>query len=253
MNKPHTQFTFKEIDPEGLETLQAIADANGFNGWMYERVKALMNPGEVLEIGSGIGNISKFFLAEGWNICLSDLRDNYLGFLAEEFSGEAGLSGIRNLDLVHPEFDTRYADLFARFDNVFALNVIEHIEDDQLALINAAKLLRPGGKLVILVPAFQSLYNGFDRALFHFRRYTRYSLTQVFNIAGLTAIDSSYFNAVGIAGWWFSGVVLRKKTIPPGQMRLFNLLVPVFKWVDKLLSSRLGLSVIAVGVRKEGV
>ena len=61
-------------------------------------------------------------------------------------------------------------------DVLVMLNVLEHIEDDVLALRNAYKLLKPGGSLVIEVPAYQYLYDSYDAQLHHFRRYTSSAL-----------------------------------------------------------------------------
>ncbi|MEO0470652.1 MAG: class I SAM-dependent methyltransferase, partial [Bacteroidota bacterium] len=173
-------FSYKEIDLEGEETLKTISEANLFNDWMAATVEKNLIPGNILEIGSGIGNISKYFLEKGWQMSLSDIRENYCGHLQKHFSHYDSLQDIVQLDLVHPEFDSEYADQLGKYDNLYALNVIEHIEDDVLALANCKKLLKPGGRMVILVPAYQSLYNTFDENLFHFRRYTRSTMSKVF-------------------------------------------------------------------------
>jgi hypothetical protein len=66
----------------------------------------------------------------------------------------------------------------------------------------------------------------------------------------LEVVHHQYFNFIGIFGWWFSGNILRKKTIPDGQMKLYNTLVPIFKIVDKVMFNKMGLSVISVGMKK---
>ena len=71
---------YKEVDFEGEETLKAIANANKFNAWMYQTIKAYCE-GDILEIGSGIGNISKYFIADKKSITLSDIRSQYRDFL----------------------------------------------------------------------------------------------------------------------------------------------------------------------------
>ena len=121
------------------------------------------------------------------------------------------------------------------------------IQDFKLALKNCNFLLKDGGTLLILVPAYQSLYCRFDRELGHFRRYTKKTLRKVFELNNFHIKDSRYFNVVGIFGWIFSGMILREKTIPEGQMDLYNKLVPVFKIIDKIFQGSLGLSVIMVG------
>lgn len=243
MNKT---FIFKELDREGLETLEAIAAADAFNAWMYAVTSQHLS-GNILEIGSGIGNISTFFLRDARSLMLSDIRENYCGYLHTHFKRYKTCLGVRQIDLIHPNFEVEYADLLESFEGVFALNVIEHIEDDALALANCYKLLKKGGHLVILVPAYQWLYNEFDRNLAHFRRYTEGGLRERFLAQNFEVLHSQYFNFAAIGGWWFSGNILRKKVIPKGQMKIYNFFVPVFKVVDKILGNRIGISTIVVG------
>lgn len=239
-------FTFKPVDLEGLETLNVVGIADNFNRWMYNTIRSYCS-GNVLEIGSGTGNISEFFLKDGYRICLSDIRENYCEVLKRKFQGEKNLLGVVQLDLVHPDFEMMYADLLGTFDTVFALNVVEHIEDDNLAIANCHKLLKKGGRIVILVPAYQWLYNSFDKELLHYRRYARKGLSKLIEQNGFKIIRVMSFNAFGILGWFVSGSIMKKKIIPSGQMRIYNKLVPVFKLMDHVLFRRVGLSVIAVG------
>ncbi len=200
-----SDFQFKEIDEEGWETLLAVSKADRFNKWMYEAIKPYVK-GNILEIGSGIGNISQCFLNDHQQITISDLRENYLGFLRKEFSKYSNLKGVYNIDLIDPAFEQKNATLLNSFDSVFALNVIEHIENDHLALDNCKKLLKQGGKLIILVPAFNGLYNSLDRGLFHFRRYTASLLENEITSAGFKIDKCFYFNALGIPAWIWSGL-----------------------------------------------
>ncbi|MDQ3050143.1 MAG: class I SAM-dependent methyltransferase [Bacteroidota bacterium] len=246
MNPKPLDFQFKEIDSEGFETLSVISDAVHFNNWTFETLRPWCS-GKILEIGSGIGNISGRFIENNYDITLSDIRSNYRDFLALKFPEISRQQKIKSLDLVHPQFEEEYAALLGSFDTVFALNVIEHIENDSLAIANCHKLLKKGGTLIILVPAFQALYNLFDKELFHFKRYRSADLNQLFISNSLIPIKSFYFNAGGIPGWFVSGNLQKNKTIPPSQMRMFDKLVPVFKLLDKILLNKIGLSVICVG------
>ena len=140
-----------------------------------------------------------------------------------------------------------YPGLIGQFDSIVALNVVEHIEDHELAIADCKKLLRSGGDLIILVPASQILYNQFDKELGHFRRYTKKKLKTLISSQGFEIIYSTYFNSVGMAGWFVSGSVLKKKVIPGGQLKLYNKLVPAIKMADKVVFRQMGLSTIAVG------
>jgi SAM-dependent methyltransferase len=129
---------------------------------------------------------------------------------------------------------------------VIALNVVEHIENDKLAVANCGKLLKPKGRIIILVPACMKLYNSFDKELGHFRRYDKKSLIRLIQTQPLKIVHTKYFNVGGILGWWFTGSILKKKTIPRNQLAIYEMLVPLFRFVDQLLLKRIGLSVIAI-------
>jgi len=235
-------FVFPEVDEIGIDTLDSISCAPNFNEYMYSSIKDYCF-GNILEIGSGIGNISKFFIRDNASINLTDIRDNYISILKDDY-GQSSKS-IFNLDLVDENFDSKHGHLFGQFDSIFALNVIEHIKDDNKALKNAYKLLKPQGNLVILVPAFQWMYNSFDLALEHFRRYTKSSLTKIFP-EEMEIIHSQYFNVFGMAGWFVNGKLFRKKSIPRNQMELYDKLILVSKLLDKIVLNKIGLSTIVV-------
>jgi SAM-dependent methyltransferase len=237
---------FVEEDKEGLSTLETISRANKFNQWMFDTIYPYCK-GRILEIGSGIGNISQFFVDAKAFITLSDIRENYCSQLKDRFSDASTLEDVILLNLIDPDFERKYAHYKNTFDTVFALNVVEHIKDDVLALKNCKFLLKDGGTLLILVPAYQSLYCSFDRELGHYRRYTRKTLSNVFEENHFKIDHYRYFNSAGILGWIFSGKILKKKTIPEGQMGIYNKLVPVFKIFDKIFLRAIGLSVILVG------
>ena len=244
------EFEFKEIDEEGMETLNVVAEADRFNTWMYHTIKPFCT-GRILEIGSGIGNISDFFINDNQQVTLSDIRQNYVDILKKKHRGKANLNDVLLMDIIDPEFDEKFADYFETFDSIYALNIVEHVKDDKRAIANMKKLLKPGGNMVILVPAYQGLYNIFDKELEHYRRYNMKMLDGIMTANQLKIIHHQYFNFIGIFGWWFSGSILKKKTIPGGQMKLYNRLVPVFKLIDRIIGNSMGLSVISVGQKEK--
>jgi 2-polyprenyl-3-methyl-5-hydroxy-6-metoxy-1,4-benzoquinol methylase len=240
------EFVFKPEDIEGEATLDAVAKASRFNQWMYDVIHPHCS-GKILEIGSGIGNISTYFLRDGHQIMLSDIRENYCAKLQDQFSGQKGLLGVELMNITDEDFDKKFGHYFGTFDTLFALNVVEHIYDHQLALKNCAKLLKKGGKLIVLVPAYQALFNNLDTALEHYRRYNKASLNTLFEKAQYKIVHSQYFNSTGIPAWFISGKLQGNNVIPEGQMGLYDLFVPVFRIMDKLVFNSIGLSVITVG------
>lgn len=232
-----------KADLTGKDTLQSFSRAYRFNQWMFDQI-APWAKGRVFEAGCGIGNISRLFIEKGFRMVLSDIMSDYLTRLRRTFANEPNVDAIVELDLSMPQL--QHPELVQAFDTVVALNVIEHIENDVQAVKNCGAILRKGGRLIILVPAFQFLYNSFDKDLQHYRRYTKRSVTELLESNGFKVVHTQYFNFAGMLGWYISGTILGNKKIPRGQLRIFEKLVPLFRFIDSLIFRFAGVSVIAV-------
>ena len=81
-----------------------------------------------------------------------------------------------------------------RFDFAVCLDVLEHIEDEVRALRELRRVVRPGGTLLVTVPAYQSLWSEHDVINHHKRRYTRATLSAVAAQAGWETEWTTYFN-----------------------------------------------------------
>jgi SAM-dependent methyltransferase len=226
-------------DPVGAETLDRLAEAVRYNGWMFDRIRPWIGD-RVLEIGSGIGTLSAF-LVDRPRLVVTDTRAEYLERLRGRFAGRGNVSVAR---LYLPNEDAAVAG--ERFDTIICLNVLEHVEDDVESLAAIRKLLQPSGRLVLLVPALSALYGTLDRALGHYRRYGRGELVSKFERTGFRMAHMEYFNLAGVPGWWLAGRVLHRQMIPAGSLTLYDALVPLFK-LERFLPWRVGQSLIAIG------
>src|SRR5256885_12311879 len=110
------------------------------------------------KIGSGIGNLRAFPL-DRRSVVLPDPEPAYLERLRARFAGHPNVEVTR---LYLPTVDGALAA--RRFDTVICLNVLEHVADDRGSLAAIARLLAPGGRLVLLVPALPWLYGSLDVA-----------------------------------------------------------------------------------------
>jgi len=215
---------------------------------MFDRIKLFLK-GNILEIVSGIGNISAVCVQQGVALNVSDMIENYLSILRQRFLGQPLVKKIFRVDLADENFESNCTSLLGTFDTVFALNVVEHIANDKLAIANGAKLLKKDGHIIILVPAYNALYNGIDEGLEHFRRYNRKSLNGLL-ADDFDVIKTSYFNLAGMVGWFVTGNVMGKKTLLEELVKLYNRMVPLFRVADAVTFNQMGLSVIAVGKKK---
>ncbi|MGF6812273.1 SAM-dependent methyltransferase [Paraburkholderia sp. Clong3] len=110
-----------------------------------------------------------------------------------------------------------------RFDLICFFDCLEHIADDAGSLARMRDLLTPGGRIIVTVPAGQSLWSAHDVFLHHYRRYSRGSLMRCAVVAGYEVERISYFNTllypVAVAARWADRLLRRKHSsgdaIPP--------------------------------------
>jgi SAM-dependent methyltransferase len=232
-------------DASGVRTLEIVSEAPRYNAWMYETIAPWIGR-RVLEVGSGIGNMSEQLLrGNPEHLVLTDIDPWYQAQVRSRFGSRTEVR-VEGLELPDPSVAARFGK--DRLDTIVALNVVEHIEHDVEAVRSMAAALTPGGRVVILVPAMQVLYGEMDRELGHFRRYSKRSLVRVLTLAGLDVERLMWFSRFSTLGWWFNGRVRRQRFIPVRQIRLLDAIVPVLR-MERYLPLPFGLSLIAVGTR----
>jgi SAM-dependent methyltransferase len=241
-------------DPDvGVDTLEAFEDARRYNGWICERADDAIR-GRVLEVGSGIGNIIGEVLSREHvtSVVATDLRATSLATLKDRFGHDGRLS----CEVWNAEDPPPAALLNEKFDTVICSNVLEHICDHERALKHMKQILKPGGRLVLLVPANPAIYSGMDEDLGHFRRYTREELSRVLDVAGYEIHRLFPHNLVGAIGWWWAGKVRGRRTLRANDTKTFDKLVPLLKHIDPYIAKPFGgVSLIAIAspVLAEGV
>ena len=100
------------------------------------------------------------------------------------------------------------------FDVVMALDVLEHLADDGLGLAEAFRALRPGGRLIVTVPALPGQWSVHDELNGHFRRYTRAGLTGAVRAAGFRVERATYFNTLLLPLALLERAALRRFKLP---------------------------------------
>jgi SAM-dependent methyltransferase len=230
-------------DHAGAETLELLAEAPRYNRWQFETVAPYLGK-RILEVGAGIGNMSEQFLEGGPELLVAtDTDPYYRSRLAERFAQRPDVV-VESLSMPDPAAGERFAQY--RLDTVIATNVVEHIEDDLGTVVTMRRVLAPGGRAIILVPALQAIYGELDRELGHFRRYNPARLRDLLQRAGLRVEAMRWFNRAGLFGWWFNGRIRRTRRIPLEQLRAFDRLVPLLR-LERFLPVPFGQSLIAVG------
>ena len=133
---------------------------------------------------------------------------------------------------------------YEKFDSIIAINVLEHVEDDNFALSELYKMLKKDGMLIILVPANKFLYNVIDKSIGHWRRYTKNELKNKLIVNNFKIEKIFSFNILGIFGWFLNGNVFKKSEINKNASSIFDKLIPIMKVIEKYSGRPFGLSVI---------
>ena len=233
--------------PPAKVALDSLEQAPRFNQWMYSAIRPFLG-GRVVELGAGRGNLTRW-LMEGRELLVTDYAPQHLEELRQRWAHRRGLA-VAKLDL------TQAGDypVVARFQpaTVVCLNVLEHLEDDRAVLGRLRAAVPAGCRLVFLVPFNPRLFSEFDRQVGHVRRYQKGELEGKMKEAGFAVERQFFFNKIGTLAWWVGNVLLRQRTLTGPQLRLYNLLTPIFRVMDRLLPTA-GLSTVVVARKPSGV
>jgi SAM-dependent methyltransferase len=136
-----------------------------------------------------------------------------------------------------------------KFDYVLCLDVLEHLQDDEEALRNIRRIMiaTRGKWLFLRVPALQFLYGKNDEAIGHFRRYSAKTLTALLERCAFRIHKTHYQNIAGIIPWYLIGRVARRSlAVSSNEGKMFNLIVPLLRLGETIVSPPVGLSLSSI-------
>lgn len=224
-------------DYTGTENLEIMAEAVNYNRYLLSLIRAGARPGDrIVDIGAGIGTFARALAGDGLDVTCVEPDPRQARVIAE-----AGLPVVAAVDALADD----------SFDFVYSLNVLEHIDDDRAAAAAWVRKLKPGGRMLIYVPAFQILFSSLDRLVEHKRRYRRRMLADVMRHAGLHVTRVRYADSAGFfATLAFKIVGNDHGTIDRRALVIFDrVLFPIGRVADLLLDRVLGKNVVLCGVR----
>jgi SAM-dependent methyltransferase len=226
-------------DVDQLWDLHNLAEARRLVDWTAEHVLRHAG-GSVAEVGAGIGTYSERLLERGAGpVLLLEPDEACQTVLQSRFEADERVTIAADEVPGSPALEARAGQL----DTVVSQNVIEHIEDDHAAVRAMAAALRPGGFLSLQVPAHPKLWGSLDDVYGHHRRYTRASLRDVVESAGLEVTEIRPFNLLGTLGW----MVNRNRSearVGPLALRAYEAMVPAWRPIEESVRPRWGLSLI---------
>lgn len=223
------------------DALEDLESARNYRDWLCSLGLPYFGD-DVLEIGSGLGHYAADWADMGVNITASEADPTRLAALRERFAND---QRVRVRELSVPIAET------GDYSTVVAYNVVEHIPDHVGALRSFAGLLRPGGAVVLIVPAFQFAMSEFDRAIGHQRRYRTAGLASALRRAQLKVERCHYINGPGLLAWYVTCRLLRGRPKQGPLLTAYDrLYVPAQRWIESKVTMPFGQSVFAVARKR---
>lgn len=218
----------------GADNLEIMEAAVRYNAFLRGLVTARAGRGdEILDFGAGAGTLARPLAAEGFRVACVEPDDTL----------RARLAGL-----------PAYAELPAdRFDLIYSFNVLEHIADDSGTVEALRDRLKPGGRLLIYVPAFPVLFGSMDRKVGHLRRYRRAGLAGLVSAAGLRVETARYQDCLGffaaLAFRWFGNDT---GAIDEGALVAYDRFVfPLSRALDRWFGGWFGKNLMVVARRDD--
>lgn len=222
--------------------LDAMAEAHNYCRWIMQYFRPYLGE-RVVEIGAGTGTFSELLLDSGQiaDLVLFEAASNVFPTLRQRFENRPARLHLGYFD---PSL------LAAPVDSVVLVNVLEHISDDAALLLQIYECLRPGGSVLLFVPALTWNYGSLDKAFGHWRRYSKQQLAHKFEQASFRVKVMRYVNVMGIASWFLAGRIMRQTTLRPAQVRWYDRwVIPWSFKLEQICAPPLGQSLLAVAVK----
>jgi SAM-dependent methyltransferase len=221
----------------GIANLEVMEEAVRYNDFLARLVVSVAPPGgRLLDFGAGTGRFAGRVAAQGFDVVCVEPDRRLRGELERKgLRATADLAGVPS----------------GSIDAVYSLNVLEHIEDDAAALEGLRRVLKPGGRLLLYVPAFMMLYSAMDRRVGHVRRYRKQPLARLVRNAGFTVEEVRYADSLGFA----ASIALklfgsRSGDLSPGTVRFYDRwLFPLSRALDRILSPVVGKNLVLRATR----
>ncbi len=223
----------------GVDNLETMAAAVNYTAFLSDLVEAQLRPGDnIVDFGAGTGALAVPLTAAGHRIVCIEPDPHLRARLAA-----AGFAVHAGLDAIKPD----------SLDFAYAVNVLEHIDDDDAVIACLSERLKTGGGLLIYVPAFPCLFSSMDRKVGHVRRYGLANLAAVLERGGFRVERIEYQDCLGFfAAALFKLVGSGDGTINRTALVAYDRWIfPLSRWLDHAAGRWFGKNLIAQA-RRDG-
>jgi SAM-dependent methyltransferase len=233
-----------DLHYEGRD-LEALANMPTYYSWIMNTFAPHVS-GHVVEYGAGVGTVSSCLVPFSAKLTLVEPSPNLVRVLRRRFQA---LPQVEVVDASLEEHAIRVSN--DAVDTIALVNVLEHVEDDRGALRQLLRALKPGGKLLLFVPAMPFLMSKLDKMVGHFRRYHKADLVAKVCAAGGEIASCRYFDLIGVVPWLVLNRLLGSTSFNPALVTLNDrFVVPVSRTIERFGDPPFGKNLILVATKK---
>ncbi len=231
MTAPSSDSTY-----DGRDNLEAMKHAKRYNDFLLGLIRKYSLGHRTLDHGAGAGTFALPISDDDAGVICVEPDSSLRAELTQ-----SGLEVASNLEEIAS----------GSLDYAYSLNVLEHIKDDQKTVGELYRCLKPGGRLLLYVPAFTILYSQMDRYVGHFRRYRRKPLRNLLQTVGFEVSAAYYVDSLGfLATLVYKLVGDRSGAVSPGSVSLYDALVfPLSRVIDFLGLGSFGKNLAVVATK----
>ncbi len=222
----------------GINELEILKYAKNYNRHLTQRVgNTFSQNNQLLDFGAGIGTFADSLKGQGFNIDCIEIDQTLSSALKEK--GYRVYQSINELDE-------------SGHSQIYSLNVLEHIEDDQQVLKDLYNFLPKEGKIYLFLPAFNILYSSFDKSVGHYRRYHKEEIIQKLKKAGFQINFCRYVDSMGFLAAYLFKLLDKQGSFNPVTVKIFDRFIfPISLICDKIFSPFFGKNVEALAIKKD--
>lgn len=222
----------------GKDNLDVMTNALNYNTYISNLIYSEIRKNDfIVDFGAGNGIFAKSIAKSGFNISCIE-TDLIL------------ITQLCSLGLTVRDCIESFED--ESIDYIYSINVLEHIENDSEIIQQMYAKLRADGRILIFVPAFQTLYTSMDKKVGHFRRYNLIKLKNLIKKEGFCIDEAFYVDSIGVIA-----TLIYKLTdsgagnINLGLLKIYDGWVfPMSRILDKILHRFLGKNIVIIASKK---
>ncbi|HXA49073.1 MAG TPA: methyltransferase domain-containing protein, partial [Candidatus Acidoferrum sp.] len=226
--------------PYGRGLLNNLTGTPQYLSWLALKVRPHVGD-EILEMYAGIGNITGRLMGRRMLYIAADRDPLHVHALRNRFLRTPNVS----VHLINPEVADGWGDLQNSVDTVLCIDLLEDVADPDAVLDRLDGTLKPGGRMIVLVPNLPSAYGTLDKSLGHHRRFDKSSLAQLLHAHGYAVERMESFNKGALLPWWAYSRVFGAGSISKLVLKIFDKSVWLLRRLDAVIPWP-GISLMAV-------